>query len=242
MIYTTKSNTSQIKFYLSKQGIKISGEFQTEQELNTLISSPPSINLLSKTRDKKTYVGAILSVDPHYILCPAYTDIYISTNELHKPCIDISDLYKEEINKISFIFEPDALLFFWDRFGEDPMKAEKELLFIKELFVQRKERMSLKLLLAMYESTYVSNYPFHIGTDKGTDCLLNCSSSERYLLFYSAKPILYSYLIKRCPVLWAFIYRNMKGEKDNSLLIDSLVRSTFSIDKRDPNKWVIERI
>ena len=240
MLYTTSSNLSHIKFYLKKKKISIEKEFSTEEEMNRILSSPMSINMVTLSVNKKVYVGE-LDIDPKGILCPNHMDIYLSTSKLSKDYLDLSTIYKEELNKIGFIFERDALEFFWDTFGDRPSKADKELVLLKDIFLEKRMKLTLSLLRDIYGSTETLFYPLYMGTERGSMELQACSPSERWTLFYKEKPLIYTLLIKRCPSLWHFIYSNMRRNKDESLAIDLLIRQTFLIDKKDPYNWKLIR-
>lgn len=245
-LYTTKSNLSEIKFYLSKEKIDISGEFNSVESLNQLISSPPFMDMFVSPPSikRRTYIGALEDL-PKVFNCSKHIDVYVSTKSIRQPFLDLSGLFEKDLEKIGFVFSDEkALTYFYDSFSTNPYKGSKELIHILDIFSSRRRKVSIDDLLTLYdENSFVNTYLQLLGTPRGSAELSRMSKSEQWLLCSGDKPTLYSFsLSKKAPSIWHFFYTNILEKGVSLLAVDILFRNQYIIDKKDLNHWkVIKR-
>jgi hypothetical protein len=244
-LYISDSSLEEIRYFVLHKHGHIDGEVSSINEVKNVLSSPKIKFINGKAeRVDQIYIGFIeepISID---IDKASYNYVYLRapiTKSMSGLALNISSFYKEKIDKVRFIFEPPALIYFWDKYGSNPKKADSELIHLIDLFKEIKKPIDLSILTSIYESLASESYLQNFGTVKGSKILSSMSSGEVWTLINGDKPKLYTYLIYKAPIIWHFISANISGCKNDLIAVDLLVRSTFNIDKKDINNWNISK-
>lgn len=243
---TTEKSIDCIKEYILDKYGSFDYEVANLEELNKAINSSMSVRFKGGKPylPSKIIVGEVkeeLKID-----CPEHVDAFLKVTKINGSIscpFSPKDVIRKKLDKMAFIMEQEAVNYLWDRFSDKPSKLRKELQHLVDLFKARKKILSLEVLKSMYEGEMAQSYMRLLGTPKGSRILSTLSPSERWKLFIgneNQKPLLYSYLVKRAPILWHFINANIDSYKD-ALGLDLEIRSNFNIDKKDKNNWKITR-
>lgn len=246
-IYISKEATlEEIVFYARKKHGYINGNVSSVDEVKKLLTNPSfSYKDGELIPQERVFVGHVSTIDKLNMTSFDSTNIYLKVEDINSvgQVVPASHVFKPYLEKVSFIFTHEGFQYFWDKFGRHPLKASFELTHIIDLFKDRKEKIGIHTLKSMYEGKAVQHYLSFFGTHKGSKILSTLDKGELWRLFIGnekVKPLLYSFLLRRAPILWSFIDENMESTED-ALAVDLLVRATFSIDKKDINNWKVTR-
>lgn len=247
-LYTTKASLPEIKIYVLDNYGSVHGEFSSLLDLSIILSSPPSFNSFPPKIERKTFIGILGDKEKIPKYCPNHLNIFISTKNITKETyLDIEgtiNSFSTKLNKLSFVFTDEAFYYFVDRFSADPVKGNKELTHVLDIFSSTKSKINLSILLKLWEVGMSYSYLPYIGTEKGTSILTELKDSEIWPLINGDFPLIYKYsMSKKAPIIWHFFYSNMIGrEITKAILIatDLLFKHRYLIDKTDPNNWKLK--